>query len=1103
MRWSVMLFGLGLGLFLAQIPPSGSELQINDLDVKKWAENFGANLYRLSTYFSGADLLRTEYRMNNNWKIVKMNGSEMVQKFARDMFINLGSKRTAVEKMSNRAELANMNHNYDKDIVKTVKIDKPRLFDRIDAMLRPKLKIPAKRAFRCQEKTTYYFFTTNTTSLGPSTTTTPYEYPNAMLINQKDKETGEPAHPRLAPDFELKENEHFNNIPVNMELSDVQVPVNVYNEAPDVLNAVKWSKKLDPVFIENGKMDPTLTWQYFGSSTGFFRQYPGIAWTPAPNGIDDYDCRNRGWYIQAATSPKDIVIVVDRSGSMKGLRLEIAKQTVDTIINTLADNDFFNVIAFNNEVSYIEKCFEDTLVQATSDNKELLKNGVQQLEADGMANFEISLDTAFQMLRDFNNTGQGSWCNQAIMVITDGAPRNYEQLFRRYNHPDRRVRVFSYLIGREVGESAPVKWMACANKGYYTQIATLADVQENVMKYIHVLSRPMVIRRAHGTIWTNVYMDSSVSEGLALMTTVARPVFDMRNKTSLEGNLLGVVGIDVPVSELMKLAPPLKMGVNGYAFVITNNGYILTHPDLRPTVVMDPGGDAITKPNYNSVDLGEVEISDAEEKLRTSMVKRETGELNFTVQEHLDNMKRVMVHTNDYYFTKIDETPFSLGIAIPRPYGQYFVQGTVKDRSKGLDPLRKGATGPVLAKWKYCQLTTAEANNMTQLDAIVRYLENENRNNGKNMVIAKQCYGELVDHVMFDAAITEVLDSFWVDVAVKENSTKYGIQQVFVGTKGGVTRFYSYLEHPDEMTERDFINKTKNTIQATYYKRAAELGPDYFVYSVPFDQGLSNDTNFVVTASTAIFLQKGGQRAVAAVAGLQMNHESFSNLFFAATAQCADSTSPENCMGCEESDDLDCYLLDDGGYIVVSEQQEHIGRFYGEIDGTMMSEMVELNLYDKIDLIDYQGMCRTTSADSTAAATRLLNPILNLIGYVMWWTKELAVLLAQFSLYNLLSGQFEYTSAGSGPEYAPCDKAFTLYKANFSLNKGNIGFDGYIECNECQKAFNIKLVPNSNLILLAVDNSCPCSLVSNFNLDPQEVSYILQVMIMAFLHRLL
>ncbi|XP_066284258.1 voltage-dependent calcium channel subunit alpha-2/delta-3-like isoform X1 [Branchiostoma lanceolatum] len=1048
MRWSVMLFGLGFGLFLAQITPSGSEQQINDLDVRKWAENFGANLYRLSTYFSGADLLRNEYKLNNNWKIVEMNGSEMVKKFARDMFNNLDSKRSAVESLSNQAELANMKHEYDPEIV--------------------------------------------------------YEYPNAMLINKKDGD-GNPIHPRLAQDFMLKENEHFNDIPVNMERSDVQVPVNVYNEAPDVLNAVKWSKKLDSVFIENGKKDPTLTWQYFGSSTGFFRQYPGIEWEPGANDIDEYDCRNRGWYIQAATSPKDIVIVVDRSGSMKGLRLEIAKQTVDTIIDTLADNDFFNVIAFNKDVSYIEKCFANTLVQATSDNKELLKNGVQQLEADGMANFETSLDTAFQMLRDFNTTGQGSWCNQAIMVITDGAPRNYEQIFRRYNHPDRRVRVFSYLIGREVGESAPVKWMACANKGYYTQIATLADVQENVMKYIHVLSRPMVIRRAHGTIWTNVYMDSSnTGEGLALMTTVARPVFDMRNKTSLEGNLLGVVGIDVPVSELMKLAPPLKMGVNGYAFIITNNGYILTHPDLRPTVVMEPGGDPITKPNYNSVDLGEVEISDTEEKLRTSMVKRETGSLKFKVQEHLDNMKRIMVHENSYYFTQIDETPFSLGIAIPSPYGKYFVEGSIKDRSKGmlrrngLDPLRKGATGPVLAKWKYCQLTTAEANNMTQLDAIVRYLENDNKITGKSPTIAKQCNRELVDHVMFDAAITEVLDSFWI--AVKGNSTKYGIQQVFVGTKGGVTRFYSYLEHPDEMTERDFINKTKNTIQATYYKRAAELGPDYFVYSVPFDQGLSNDTNFVVTASTAIFLQKGsGPRAVAAVAGLQMNHESFSNLFFAATAQCADSTSPENCMGCEENDDLDCYLLDDGGYIVVSEQSEDIGRFYGEIDGTMMSEMVELNLYDKIDFTDYQGMCRTTSADSTAAATRLLNPIINLIGYILWWSKELAVLLAQFSLYNLLSGQFEYTSAGSQPDYAPCDKAVTLYKANFSLNKGNIVFDGYIDCNDCQKSFNIKLVPNSNLILLVVDSSCSCNLVPNFNLNPREVSYILPVI--ASLHR--
>uniref|UniRef100_A0A3Q2PY81 Calcium voltage-gated channel auxiliary subunit alpha2delta 3 n=1 Tax=Fundulus heteroclitus TaxID=8078 RepID=A0A3Q2PY81_FUNHE len=278
-----------------------------------------------------------------------------------------------------------------------------------------------------------------------------------------------------------------------------------------IVNGVYWSEALNKVFVDNFERDPSLIWQYFGSAKGFFRQYPGIKWKPDEHGVIAFDCRNRKWYIQAATSPKDVVILVDVSGSMKGLRLTIARQTVSSILDTLGDDDFFNIIAYNEELHYVESCLNGTLVQADVTNKDHFREHLDKLFAQGIGMLDIALTEAFNLLSDFNKTGRGSECSQAIMLVTDGAVDTYDAIFEKYNWPERKVRIFPYLIGRESAFADNLKWMACANKGYFTQISTLADVQENVMEYLHVLSRPKVIDQEHDTVWTEAYIDSTVN----------------------------------------------------------------------------------------------------------------------------------------------------------------------------------------------------------------------------------------------------------------------------------------------------------------------------------------------------------------------------------------------------------------------------------------------------------------------------------------------------------------------------------------------------------------------------------------------------------------
>lgn len=166
-----------------------------------------------------------------------------------------------------------------------------------------------------------------------------------------------------------------------------------------------WSKDLNDIFTKNYKSDPSLSWQYFGSSHGILRFYPGMPWNFQRT--DTYDCRVKSWYIEAATCSKDMIILFDVSGSMTGFKNYVARRTLQSILDTLSNNDYVNVYTFKNETHVVVECFVG-LVQATPENLKTLldtltptdKGKKHKVPLEGNANLTEAYMKAFTTLRE-------------------------------------------------------------------------------------------------------------------------------------------------------------------------------------------------------------------------------------------------------------------------------------------------------------------------------------------------------------------------------------------------------------------------------------------------------------------------------------------------------------------------------------------------------------------------------------------------------------------------------------------------------------------------------------------------------------------------------
>ncbi|PKO20640.1 MAG: hypothetical protein CVU38_19045, partial [Chloroflexi bacterium HGW-Chloroflexi-1] len=117
---------------------------------------------------------------------------------------------------------------------------------------------------------------------------------------------------------------------------------------------------------------------------------------------------------QGSALPKDIVFVVDRSGSMDGEKIEQARNALHFILGQLGEDDRFSIISFNDQLSTLAYTLQpvnrDTLADA--------RRYVERLQADGFTDLEAALQAGLEVLAHSESRG----APRLVVFLTDGLP---------------------------------------------------------------------------------------------------------------------------------------------------------------------------------------------------------------------------------------------------------------------------------------------------------------------------------------------------------------------------------------------------------------------------------------------------------------------------------------------------------------------------------------------------------------------------------------------------------------------------------------------------------------------------------------------------------
>jgi Ca-activated chloride channel homolog len=180
--------------------------------------------------------------------------------------------------------------------------------------------------------------------------------------------------------------------------------------------------------------------------------------------------------------PREVIFVIDNSGSMGGTSMVQAKARLIYALGRLQAGDRFNVIRFDHTMDVL---FPNA-VAADAENIGRAKGFVSALQAAGGTEMVPAMRAA---LNDTDADGQ-SYVRQ-VVFLTDGAIGNEQQLFDTISALRGRSRVFMVGIG-----SAPNSFLmtraAELGRGAFTHIGSVEQVEERMRGLFAKLESPVV-----------------------------------------------------------------------------------------------------------------------------------------------------------------------------------------------------------------------------------------------------------------------------------------------------------------------------------------------------------------------------------------------------------------------------------------------------------------------------------------------------------------------------------------------------------------------------------------------------------------------------------